>query len=199
MTTISHRILSDNSTGQRNYRVDLNNNHKPDADEPVVMRADKDGWKPAENLDTMDRFAVEKGVGYWTDKQISHKEGWFWDRKEVIDRPKNGTVEADEVSTSGFRRLGNGISGPNSFELGAEIVRDQDGALYLDEQFAHYGSHTIIGQGDIQRLEAYRQDDANWNVAKAPPAPVLIGSAGPITLNGGTTTVTIPLHWPDKT
>ena len=191
----SHRILSDKSSGKTVYRLDVNKNHKPDANDPMIVQRDGDCWKPAENIDKpIDRFNLEQNFGYWTDAQISHKEGWFWNRQEVIDRPKNGTIEAEEVSTSGFRRLGTGLHGSsNSFELGGEILKDSDGALFLDEHFAQFGSRRIIGQGDIKNLEDYRQDDSNWQVSKHNP-PTLIGAAeGPFLIGSGTTTITVPL------
>lgn len=190
----SHRILSEKVQGKTVYRVDLNKNHKPDADEPMVMRRDGDGWKPAENVDRpVSRFNMESQFGFWTDKQVSHKEGWFWDRQEVIDRPKNGTVEPDEISTNGFRRLGTGVDGrSNTFELGGEIVKDSDGALFLDEHFTTFGSHFIVGEGTIKSLEEYRNDDKNWQVSRQ--EPLLIGVAeGPFSIGSGSTTITVPI------
>lgn len=188
------RILSDSFQGRPCFRLDTNQNHRPDANEPMLVQAGSDGWKPSEKLDTVHRFDMEKGLGFWTDRQISHKEGWFWDRQEVIDRPKNGTIEADEVSTSAFRRLGTGLHGSsNSFELGSEIVRDSDGALFLDEHSRTYPSRRIIGQGDIRDMENYRQDDSNWLVPNQ-SKPVLIGAVdGPIHLGSEPVTITIPL------
>jgi len=191
----SHRILSDQSAGKTVYRLDLNKNHKPDANEPMLVQRDGDSWKPAENIDKpINRFKLEQNFGYWTDAQVSHKEGWFWNRQEVIDRPKNGAIDADEVSTNGFRRLGTGLYGSsNSFELGGEILKDSDGALFLDEHFAQFGPSRIIGEGDIKNLEDYRQDDSNWQVSKHNP-PTLIGVAeGPFVIGSGTTTITVPL------
>ena len=189
------RILSDRFQGQPCFRLDTNQNHRPDADEPMLVQSGADGWKPSEKVDTVNRFAMEKGMGFWSDAQVSHKEGWFWNRKEVIDRPKNGAIEADEVSTSGFRRLGTGLYGSsNSFELGSEILRDSDGALFLDQHSCTFPSRRIIGQGDINDLEAYRQDDSNWFVSKNPP-PTLIGHVdGPIHLGSEPVTITIPLN-----
>src|ERR1017187_7518016 len=190
----SYHILSDNVQGQKAYRIDLNPNHKPDADEPVLVERDKDSWKPVTDLEgPVDRFKVEKNLGYWTDRQGSPTEGIFF-TKEVIDRPKDGKIQEDEVSTAGFRRLGRS----GNFELGAEIVKTSDGALFLDEHNRSYGPRRIISKGDIQDMENYRGNDANWLVAKQPPTPVLIGSAGPIVLTGSGTTVTIPLHDPAK-
>lgn len=191
----SNRILSDKFQGKTVYRLDTNGNHKPDASEPmIVRRGPDDQWKPAEHIDRpIQRFAVEKEFGFWTDKQVSHQEGWFWNKQEVIDRPVNGTIEADEVNTAGFERLGNGINGPNTFALGAEILKDSDGALFLDEHFFTYGSRRIIGQGDIKNMEAYRADDANWQVNKN--TPTLIGVAeGPFVIGSGSTTITVPLQ-----
>jgi hypothetical protein len=192
----STRVLKDTSQAQTRYRLDTNNNHRADANEPVIVQRTKDGWEPTQKVDQVHRFAMEKSFGVWTDKQVSHKEGWFWDRKEVVDRPLDGKIDADEVAAPAFRRLGNGLYGSsNSFELGSELLRDQDGALFLDEHSVTYGSRRIIGKGDIQSMEAYRQDDSNWYVSKN--TPLLMGSTdGPIHLGGGSVTVTIPITGP---
>jgi hypothetical protein len=191
----STRILSDKFQGKTVYRLDTNGNHKPDAGEPMLVQRQGDGWKPAEQLDKpVNRFALESKYGFWSDRQVSHKEGWFWDRKEVVDRPQNELIEADEVTTNGFRRIGNGLYGStNSFELGGEILKDSDGAFYLDEHSKTFGPHRIIGEGDIKSMEAYRADDSNWLVSKNPP-PELIGVAqGPFVLGSGSTTITVPI------
>lgn len=187
----STRILSDKFQGKTVYRLDTNGNHKPDASEPmIVRRGPDDQWKPAEHIDRpIQRFAVEKEFGFWTDKQVSHTEGWFWNKQEVVDRPQNGAIEADEVKTTGFERLGN----TGSFKLGAEILKDSDGALFLDQHFLTHGPYRIIGEGDIKNMEAYRADDANWQVNKN--TPTLIGVAeGPFVIGSGSTTITVPLQ-----
>ncbi len=192
----STRILSDKFQGKTVHRLDTNGNHKPDADEPMIVRKGPDDqWKPAEHIDRpIQRFAVEKEFGFWTDKQVSHKEGWFWNKTEVVDRPVDGAIQADEVNTTGFERLGNGLYGTsNAFVLGAEILKDSDGALFLDEHFQHFPSRRIIGEGDISRMKEYRADDANWQVNKN--TPTLIGVAeGPFTIGSGSTTITVPLQ-----
>jgi hypothetical protein len=188
------RILSDTLNGKTIHRLDTNQNHKPDADEPVLVQRTQDGWQPATGeLGQVKRRTMEDAMGFWTDKQVSHKEGWFWNREEVVDRPKNGTIENDEVSTSGFTRTGDGLNGPNRYELGAEIVKDSDGALFLDEHSITYGSRRIIGEGDIQRMQSYIDSDDNWIVKQN---PVLIGSAeGPFAIGSGSTTITVPINW----
>lgn len=184
----STRLLSDQFQGKPCYRLDTNQNHRPDADEPVVVQRNGDTWTPVGRVEATHRFAVEEGFGLWTDRQVSHQEGWWWNKQEVIDRPKNDLIEADEVSTVGFRRLGNS----GQFELGAEILRDSDGALFFDHHYRNYPPRRIIGQGDIADMEAYRQDDANWVVSKN--TPTLIGSAqGPFVIGPGGTSITVPL------
>lgn len=190
----STRILSDKFQGKPCCRLDTNQNHRPDANEPIVVQSNGDSWTPVGRLEPTQRFALEDQFGLWTDRQVSHQEGWFWNREEVIDRPKNEQIEADEIDQPAFRRLGNGLYGSsNSFELGAEILKDSDGALFFDRHYRQFPSRQIIGQGDISRLEAYRQDDANWVVSKN--TPTLIGSAqGPFPITGsGPITITVPL------
>ena len=190
----STRILSDQFQGKPCYRLDTNRNHRPDADEPIVVQNNGDSWTPVGRLEPTQRFAVEEQFGFWTDRQISHKEGWIWDRKEVIDRPKNEQIEADEVDQPGFRRLGERpYDGGNSFELGAEILKDSDGALFVDRHYREFGPHRIIGEGDIANMKLYREDEANWLVNKN--TPTLIGSVnGPIAIGGsGPVTVTVPI------
>lgn len=193
----STRVLSDTLNGQKIYRFDTNQNHKPDADEPMLVQNTQDGWKPfTGELGEVTRDKMENQMGFWRDQQISHKEGWIWNRQEVIDRPKDGKIDADEVSTPGFTRTGDGLNGPNRYELGAEIVADSDGALFLDEHSITYGSRRIIGESDIQSMKKYREDDANWQVAQNPQ---LIGVAeGPFSIGSGSTTITVPIHWPAK-
>jgi hypothetical protein len=184
----STRLLTDQFQGKPCYRLDTNQNHRPDADEPMVVQNNGDKWSPVGRLEPTQRFAVEEQFGFWTDRQVSHTEGWIWDREEVIDRPKNGEIEADEVDRPSFQRLGRS----GNFELGAEILKDSDGALFVDRHYRQYGPHTIIGEGQIADMKLYRADDANWLVSKN--TPTLIGSTqGPISLGPGSVTVTVPI------
>ena len=73
-------------------------------------------------------------------------------------------------------------------------MADSDGALFLDEHSRTFGSHRIIGQGDIAGMEQYRSDSANWQVRREPE---LIGVAeGPFTIGSGPTVITVPIQWP---
>lgn len=191
MNVQSTRIYSDRYQGKPVQRFDTNGNHRADANEPMLVQRQGDGWVPADVQSGVDRHKLEDKYGVWTDRQISHKEGWFWNKKEVIDRPKDNAIQEDEVQTFGFTRTGNGINGPNRYELGAEIVADQNGGLVLDEHSITFGARYIVGQGDIRRMEDYRSDGSNWQTR---PEPVLIGSAeGPFIIGSGPTTITIPI------
>lgn len=168
MSTIhSYRIIpTPVSEGTRRLHVDTNDNRVADENDPLLVKMTDDGWQPVEQLDSsVDRFTMEKDYGYWKDTEVSHREGWPWNRKTVVDRPKDGKIDADELSFPEWQRLGNGINGPNRYELGAEIVKDAEGRLTLDEHNQYYGSRRIIGSGDIERQRQYRNDDSNWQVA----------------------------------
>lgn len=164
----STRIIpSPVSSGVKQLHLDTNNNRVADENDPVLVKMTEDGFQPVESLDSsVDRFTLEKDYGYWKDKEVSHKEGWPWNRKKVVDRPKDGKIDADELSFAEWKRLPSNLGGySNTYELGAEIVKDDAGRLNLKEHYQSYGPHRIITNGDIESQRQYRNDDSNWNVA----------------------------------
>lgn len=163
----STRIIpSPVSSGEKRLHVDTNNNRVADAQDPVLVKMTEDGFQPVESLDaSVDRFTLEKDYAYWGDKEVSHKEGWPWNRRKVVDRPKDGKIDADELSFPEWKRLRSSAGGySNTFELGAEIVMDEAGRLTLNEHYQSYGPYRIIGEGDIARQREYRNDDGKWQV-----------------------------------
>ncbi len=151
-------LLRNPALGDNHYRVDTNRNLKADADEPVLVRNTEDGWKPVDSIEAdIDRFKVGD-LAMWVDREISHKEGWLPPRK-VVDRPKDGQVDADELDGFAWGRLGSS----NTFYLGAEVIKAGDRGL-LQEQTYSFGPYRIIGEGDLQRMNAIRMNDDHWMV-----------------------------------
>lgn len=166
MSVYSYRVLPSATPQGRVYKVDTNSNHHADEEDPVLVQVTENGWQPVEQMEgSVDRFTLEQDYGYWRDTELCHEEGWPWNRRKVVDRPKDGEIQADEVSLTRFRRLRSHYGGPsNTFEIGGEIQQDGDGRLFLREHYRQYGPHRIITQYDIDDMVEYRRDDANWTV-----------------------------------
>lgn len=164
----THRIIpSPVSSGVKRLHVDTNDDRIGDDKDPLLVKMTDDGWQPVEQLDeSVDRFTLEKDYGYWKDTEVSHMEGWPWNRRKVIDRPKNGTIEADELSFPQFQR----INRSQLFELGGEIVKDNGGRLTLQEHYHRFAPRRIIGNSEINQLIDYRTNDDNWQVVPSDEA-----------------------------
>lgn len=148
--------------GARRHYVDTNNNRVADTADPVLVKFGDDGWKPVEQIEgSVDRFTLEQDYGYWKDREVSHREGWPWNRRTVVDRPLDGKIDGDELGFPQFQRFGDS----GTFELGAELIKDDQGRLSLEEHYQTYPALRIIGQGDIQTMQNYRADDSNWRIA----------------------------------
>ena len=127
-----------------------------------------DGWQSVEELEgSLDRYAVEQDMGYWVDQVATRQVGPLWARKEVVDRPANGVIEAEEVTLKEFRRSTRLFQG-NHFHLGAEIFRDDQGRLFHYEQTAQFPARREVDPMDVERLKIYRDSDANWEVRVEP-------------------------------
>lgn len=160
MDITSFRILPRNTAEGKRYVVDSNRNGSADPGESSLVRITDDGWQHVDSLDgPVHRETMGKDVGFWRDREVSHREGWIWDRRTVIDRPLDGKIDADEVGQIGWERTSD-----SSFSLGSEISQDKDGRLYLNRHDANYGPYRIIGQGDIESQRKYIDNDDNWIV-----------------------------------
>ena len=71
-------------------------------------------------------------------------------------------VNADEVTQSTWIRY----PGSDSFRMGGEIAKDNEGRFEFNRHTVSYNYHHIIGQSDIEWQRQYRNDDANWSVPK---------------------------------
>jgi hypothetical protein len=155
----SHRLLAGRMDGLRVLRLDTNDNHHADPDEPVLVKISPDGWKCVENLDhSLNRFSLEHDYGYWSDRA---RIGWkgLW----VEERAPNGLLEADEVT---IKRIHKSQEMGNIYEIGAEVYRDEEGRLFHREQRAHYSRNTEVDRQDLRRLQDYRDSNANWTVSQ---------------------------------
>lgn len=160
----SYRLLPRNTENGKRYVFDFNRNGNADAGEAQLVRQSQDGWQPVDQLDgALDRFTFEKDFGIWQDQEISHKEGvWPFNRRKVVDRPVDGKIDADEVTQTTWIRY----PGTDAFRLGGEITKDSEGRFEYDRHTIRYGAHYIIGNSDIEWQRQYREEDANWKVAK---------------------------------
>ena len=168
MNVNSYRILPETTASGTRYRVDGNHTNGVESSDAVLVRSNGESWEPVAELPSnVDRFTTEETFGTWEDKEISHREGWFWNRRKVIDRPKDGKIDQDEVSGLGFRRFDSGRritqEPDNFFRVGSEIA-DKGYGPTLDIHYQGYGPYRVIGGSDISKLEDYRADDANWRV-----------------------------------
>ena len=155
----SYRMLAQNTAEGKRLVVDENQNGKVDSGESRLVKQGQDGWRAMEQLDApIDRFTLEKDFGLWTDKEVSHTEGWFWNRHKVVDRELDAKIDADEVSQTTWKRFG------NSYRLGAEVAKDGDGRFQLDYHAVTYGGLRVIGESDINWQGEYRENDSNWIV-----------------------------------
>jgi hypothetical protein len=162
IATTTTRLLPGRWKGRGVLRLDVNNNHHADEQEPMLVRTTADGWQPVEKLSaSVDRYVLEQDLGYWVDQDVTHSEGPPWARKRVLDRPANGIAEPQEVTLKEFRRSPQLFQ--NRFELGAEIVRDNQGRLFQHEQTADFGRREA-GESDVEHLKSYRDSDENWEV-----------------------------------
>jgi hypothetical protein len=160
MSIDTYRLLPRNTENGKRYILDTNGNG--DADESQLVKQSQDGWQPVDQLDKgIDRFTFEQDYGLWQDKEVSHKEGPFWNRRTVVDRPADGKIDADEVKQTTWIRY----PGSDAFRLGADIAKDSEGRFSFNRHDINYGRR-IIGQSDIDWQAQYRQDDANWAVPK---------------------------------
>ena len=149
------------------HRIDTNRNLHPDASEPILVQSTNDGWQRAELEGEVDHDSLAHGYGFWKDKQISHKEGWWWDRQEVIDRPLDGKIQPDEVNLAQPERLSDGLGGySNTFYLGGEVANDGPDAFKLNENYLSWGPYAIIGPNQIATVNQEIADPSNWQVAK---------------------------------
>ncbi len=160
MDITSFRVLPRNTAEGKRYVVDTNRNGSADPGEQSLVRVTDDGWQHVDQLDgPVHRDTMGKDIGFWSDQQISHTEGfWPWKRTTVIDRPFDGKIDADEVGQISWERTSD-----SSYSLGSEISQDKDGRFFLSRHDAHYGLR-IIGQAEINSQRAYINDDANWIV-----------------------------------
>lgn len=156
-----------NWKGGRFHHIDSNENRVADEQDPILVKMTEDGWQPVETIEnSVDRFTMEQDYGYWQDREVSHREGWPWNRKTVVDRPRDNKIDADELSFPEFKRYRSDLGGYSQlFQLGAEIVKDDQGRLTLDEHFHRFAPRRIIGEGDISRLSDYRGQESNWKVS----------------------------------
>jgi hypothetical protein len=176
MNIQSYAILAQPTSIGTQYRVDGNRSNSIDDSDEVLVSRNGDSWQPTTSLEgNVDRFKVADTMGLWTDKEVSHREGWFWNRRTVVDRPLDGKIDADEVSGLDFHRFGSGSlrvgDNNNAFRLGAEIV-DKGHGPTLDVHTTVFPSLRVIGQGDIDRLQSYIDDNSNWQVAGPTPEQI---------------------------
>ena len=163
LTTDTYRLLPDLLQGQAVLRLDKNQNHHADSQEPILVQVTRQGWRPVGNLsEPINRFAMEQDLGYWVDQERYHTEGPLWARKKVVDQAPNGKAEPEEVTLLTLRPRA-GFLGERIIELGAEISRDQQGRLFHSEQRAAFRNHAPDPR-DMDRLKVYRDSDANWQV-----------------------------------
>lgn len=162
MNVSTYRIF----TTPQGQRIDTNRNHTADDKDPVLVVSTNDGWQKANVDGPVDRETVRKDYGFWTDKQLSHQEGWWWDRQEVIDRPLDGKVQADEVRLAVPQRLPDRQFGgyTNTFYLGSEVNKDVQGRLYLNENYHSFPPLLIIGSSQLNHVNGLIADDNNWQV-----------------------------------
>ncbi len=160
LEVVSHRLLAEGKV----LRLDINDNHHADGDEPILVRITREGWKPVSQLSaSVNRLDMEQDLGYWNDQAVTRPVGWWWQRQVVVERPSNGVAEPDEVSLHRIQRLKDAA---NTFEIGAEILRDAQGRLVQNQQIAHYGPNTAVEKSDLTRLRDYLDTDANWMVPR---------------------------------
>ncbi len=160
----NYRLLPDPA----GLRLDLNGNHHADVNEPVLVRVTPKGWQAVVRLDSsIDRFTLEQDYGYWVDRQVEGG-GWLW-VSDQTQRPRDGHIDPDEVRLFKIARwdgFGEGNWTPrfNSYCLGGEILRDEEGRLFHYEQRADYSPRTEVDGEDWRRMDDYRQVNANWKV-----------------------------------
>lgn len=145
-------------------RLDLNNNHHAEDQEPVLVRLHTSGWQWVEALPVgLDRFTLEQDYGYWVDRPGG---GMRLGPLQVTppDHPPNGSIDPGEVQ---IRRLAPLPENPNLFDLGAEIYRDEKGRLFHREQWARFSPRTPADKEEIQKLKDYRESDFNWTVERS--------------------------------
>ena len=161
MSIDTFRVLPRNTAEGKRYIFDGNRDGSGDPGESQLVKQSEDGWQPVSQLDnSIDRFTFEQDYGIWKDQEVSHKEGPFWNRRTVVDRPVDGKIDSDEVSQTTWHRY----PGSDSFRLGGEIAKDSEGRFAFNRHDIHYGPYYIIGQSDINNQEKYRNDDSKWSV-----------------------------------
>lgn len=166
LARFEYRLLTD----PVGLRLDLNGNHHADGGEPLLVEVTPQGWQIVRRLaGAVDRFRLEQDFGYWVDG-ITPGRRWLWGGSPS-PRPADGRIDADEVrlfKVAHWDGPGQGSWAPryNSYCLGGEIVRDEQGRLFHCEQRADYSPRTQVEQSDWLRMDDYRQADANWKVAR---------------------------------
>ena len=162
--TTRQQLLSTRWKGKPVLRLDTNNNHRPDDQEPILVRISADGWQPVESLEkSLDRYEVEQDLGFWTDRELSTGNSTTLAPSLATGPPRKGTIEADEVQIKEFAPS----SAPgNLYRLGAEIVRDPKGQSFCVEQIADFGAHEINTHSYKDALRTYRENNAHWKVPR---------------------------------
>ena len=164
LQTTSHRFIPFLWNNSRVLCLDLNDNHHVDPGEPFLVKIGLSGWELVADLsESLDRFSFSKDYGLWTDEALSHTEGMPWDRKQVLDQPPDGLVQAHEVVLKSFRQASR-LGQFNRWELGLEVERDEQGRLTAFEQTADFGRLQPSKQ-DQDQLEVYVEGDGDWHVA----------------------------------
>jgi hypothetical protein len=152
--------------GVKELKTDYNGNLKADEFEPTLVKKNTDTgkWEPVASVDKeIHRDNMSMLYGNWTDKEVTKTTGHLWWKKTEVVRPKDGKIDNDEVATFEPYRVGNGLNGPNLYNLGTEmVIRDAQPALHT--QYMRFPDMLVIDAGIARMIGQYSADDNNWQV-----------------------------------
>lgn len=173
MEVTTNLLIPATFNGQNVFRLDTNENKKADDTDPILVKKDADGqWKPVDTLDkAVDRFQMGKSYGLWDDKEVTKTSGILWWKKTEVVRPKDGAIDADEISPLALHHRGPENwreIGYRDFYVGAEVALNSTpaGNLTVLRSVTNAYNDRLVDARYYAYVESekYRLEDSNWLV-----------------------------------
>ncbi|MBI3929645.1 MAG: hypothetical protein HY319_29150 [Armatimonadetes bacterium] len=161
MADFTTKILTDRYADRPVLRVDLNENGKADASEPILVKKNEAGWEPVDTLTaSVDRDRTASDYALWSDREIS--KGVFFPK---VVREKDGLPQPDELTGLDCRYQVGMSFGADQMFVGAEIVKtDQAAPLYHEKTYPMGMRFRAVGTPDS--FPEVREDDSLWFVSR---------------------------------